>query len=276
VSSEQIQEISIDLIDTEPQVREKFDEASLTQLSKQIARHGLLQAILMRRVGTRYKVVFGGRRFAAAKMAGCRTIRARVIDRELDAGDIALLQLIENSHEDLNPMERARGIARAMAGKEMTASQLVTELGDSSDASVSNALALLKLPKPIQDLVENGSIAASAASRLASIQDTDQQAELAQQLAEGKLTRDGLCGAIKAARKAGKKEGKTGPSRATAVLGPERLVTVSSAGLDLEAFIGTLEELIAKARRMRTRGISLSTFLKMLRDQGQSVRETSK
>lgn len=276
MSSEQIQEISIDLIDTEPQVREKFDEASLTQLSKQIARHGLLQAILMRRVGTRYKVVFGGRRFAAAKMAGCRTIRARVIDRELDAGDIALLQLIENSHEDLNPMERARGIARAMAGKEMTASQLVTELGDSSDASVSNALALLKLPKPIQDLVENGSIAASAASRLASIQDTDQQAELAQQLAEGKLTRDGLCGAIKAARKAGKKEGKTGPSRATAVLGPERLVTVSSAGLDLEAFIGTLEELIAKARRMRTRGISLSTFLKMLRDQGQSVRETSK
>jgi ParB/RepB/Spo0J family partition protein len=270
VANEQIQEISIDLIDTEPQVREKFDEASLTQLSKQIARHGLLQPILLRRVGSRYKVVFGGRRFLANEMAGNRTVRARVIDRELDAGDIALLQLIENSHEDLNPMERARGIAKAMEAKHMTAKQLVTELGDSSDASVSNALALLKLPKPIQDLVENGSIAASAASRLASIQDTDQQAELARQLAEGKLTRDGLCGAIKVARKAGKKQGKPGPSRATAVLGPERLVTVSSAGLDLEAFIGTLEELIAKARRMRTRGISLSTFLKMLRDQGQS------
>jgi ParB family transcriptional regulator, chromosome partitioning protein len=275
VNCEQTQEISIDLIDTEPQVREKFDEASLTQLSKQIARHGLLQAILLRRVGTRYKVVFGGRRFLAAKMAGCRTIRARVIDRELDAGDIALLQLIENSHEDLNPMERARGIAMAMAGKEMTASQLVTELGDSSDSSVSNALALLKLPKPIQDLVENGSIAASAASRLASIEDAEQQAELARQLAEGKLTRDGLCGAMKARRKASKKEGKPGPSRATAELGSGRKVTVWRAGLDMEAFIETLEELIAKARKVRTRGIGLSTFLKILRDEGKSVSETS-
>ena len=269
VTSEQIQQVSTDLIDTEPQVREKFDEASLTQLSKQIAKHGLLQPILLRRVGSRYKVVFGGRRFLAAKMAGCRTIAARVIDKELDASDIPLQQLIENSHEDLTPMEWARGIARAMEAKHMTASQIATELG-SSDASVSNALALWKLPKPIQDQMENGSIAASAASRLASIEDAEQQAELARQLAEGKLTRDGLCGAMKASRKAGKKDGKPRPSRATAVLGPGRLVTVSSAGLDLEAFIGTLEELIAKARKVRTRGIGLSTFLKILRDEGQS------
>jgi ParB family transcriptional regulator, chromosome partitioning protein len=266
---EQNQEFPIDQIDTEPQVRDEPADESLTQLSKQIARHGLLQAILLRRVEGRYKVVFGGRRFLAAKMAGCRTIRARVIDRDLDAGDIALLQLIENCHKDLNPMERARGIARVMAEKKMTAKQVVMELGDSSDASVSNALALLKLPKPIQDLVEDGSIVASAGSLLASVEDAEQQAEFAQQLAERKLTRDGLCGAIKAARKNGKKEVKPGPSRVTAVLGPGRSVTVSAAGLNLETFIQSLEELIAKARKIRPRGIALGTFLKVLRDEAQ-------
>lgn len=270
VDGEQIQEIPIDEIDTDPQVREEPADESLTQLSKQINRHDLLQAILLRRVGSRYKVVFGGRRFLAAKMAGLRTIRARVIDRDLVAGDIALLQLIENCHKSLNPMERARGIAKVMAEKQITASQIVTELGESSDVSVSNAKALLKLPKWIQDRVEDGSIAESAGSRLAGIEDTEQQAEFARQLAEGKLTRDGLCGAIKAARKAGKKDAGPGPKRATAVLGPGRLVTVSSTGLDLEAFIGTLEELIAKARKVRTRGIGLSTFLKILRDEAKA------
>jgi ParB family transcriptional regulator, chromosome partitioning protein len=267
VANEQIQEISNDLIDVDPQVREDFDDASMTKLSKQIARHGLLQAILLRRVGSRYKVVFGGRRFLANKMAGNRTVRGRVIEKDLDAGDIALLQLIENCHKDLNPMERARGIAKVMAEKAITASQIVSELGESSDASVSKALALLTLPKWIQDLVEDGSIASSAGSQLAGIKDTEQQTEFARQLAERKLTRDGLCGAIKAAPKSGTKEGKARPSRATAVLGPGKLVTVSSTGLDLEAFIGTLEELIAKARKVRTRGIGLSTFLKILRDE---------
>ncbi len=269
VDGEQGQEIPIDEIDTDPQVREEPADESLPQLSKQINRHGLLQGILLRRVENRYKVVCGGRRFLAAKMAGLRTIRARVIDRELDAGDIALLQLIENCHKRLNPMERARGIAKVMAEKGITASQIVTELGETSDASVSKALDLLELPKWIQDRVEDGSIASSAGSQLAGIKDAEQQAELARQLAERELTRDGLCGAIKAAQKAGKKEGKPGPSRATAVLGPGRLVTVSSTGLDLEAFIGTLEELIAKARKVRARGIGLSTFLKILRDEAK-------
>src|ERR1700733_747226 len=270
LDGEQSQEIPIDEIDTDPQVREEPADESLPQLSKQINRHGLLQGILLRRVENRYKVVCGGRRFLAAKMAGLRTIRARVIDRELDAGDIALLQLIENCHKSLNPIERARGIAKVMAEKGITASQIVTELGESSDASVSNALKLLKLPKPIQDLVEDGSIASSAGSQLAGIEDAEKQAEFARQLMERRLNRDGLCGAIKMHRKSGGKEGKSGPSRATAVLGPGRLVTVSRAGLDLEAFIGTLEELIAKARKVRTRGIGLSTFLKILRDEAKA------
>ena len=69
LDGEQSQEIPIDEIDTDPQVREEPADESLPQLSKQINRHGLLQGILLRRVENRYKVVCGGRRFLAAKMA---------------------------------------------------------------------------------------------------------------------------------------------------------------------------------------------------------------
>jgi transcriptional regulator with XRE-family HTH domain len=205
----------------------------------------------------------------ATKMAGHTTIPARVIEKELDPGDVVIQQLIENRHKDLTPMEWSRGIAKAMKAKGMTASQVAVELG-LSDTWISNALGRLKLPKWIQDMVEDGRIGGSAASQLARIEDAQQQAELARQHAEGKLTRDGLCGAVKAPRKVGVKQGQPGATRVTAVLGPGRSVTVSSAELDLETFIQSLEELIAKARKVRPRGIGLGTFIKILRDEAKA------
>jgi ParB-like chromosome segregation protein Spo0J len=203
-------------------------------------------------------------------MAGLRTITSRVIEKEMDPADIPIQQLIENCHEDLNPMERARGIFAAMQAKQMTARQIATELGE-SETSISNALALVKLPMSVQDLVENGEIAASAASGLAGVEDAELQSELTRQLVERKLTRDGVRGAIRAARKAnGKKNEKSAASRVTAMLGLGRSVTVSGEGLDLETFIETLEELIAKARKARPRGIGLSTFIKVLRDEAKA------
>jgi ParB family transcriptional regulator, chromosome partitioning protein len=269
MNGEPIQEIAIDLIDSEPQVRERFREESLEELMSQIKRHGLLQPIVLRRVGNRFKVVFGGRRLLASKRAGCRTIPARIIETDLSEGDAVLQQLIENCHEDLTPLEWAKGIARAMEAKKMTARQAAAEVGF-SETRVSNSLALLKLPEWIQKLVEEGRIACSAASRLARIEDTEKQAEHARQLADGKLTRDSLCGAMKATRTSGEKSASTTVKRVTAVLGAGRSVTVTAAGLDLEEFIRALEELTGRARKVRPRGIALPTFIRMLREESKT------
>ena len=78
--------------------------------------------------------------------------------RQLSEGDTVLQQLIENCHEDLTPLEWAKGIARAMEAKKMTARQAASELGF-SETRVSNSLVLLKLPEWIQKLVEEGRIA---------------------------------------------------------------------------------------------------------------------
>jgi ParB family chromosome partitioning protein len=273
VSGERIQEIPTDLIDAEAQVRERSKKESMDELCAQIKRHGLLQPVLLRRVVERYAIVFGGRRFLAAKMAGLTTIRARITEKELEPGDIALWQLIENCHENLTPIERAKGIAKAMDGKKMTGRQIAVELG-TSDSSISNSLALLTLPKWIQDLVEEGSIPASAGSRLARVEDAERQAELARRLAEGKLTRDGLRGAAEA-KDGGEEQAIAKSRRVTAALGAGRSVTVSGQGLDLESFIKTLEELIVKARRVRTRGIGLATFVKILGEEAKRNREAS-
>lgn len=273
MSGERIQEIPTDLIDAEAQVRERSKKESMDELCAQIKRHGLLQPVLLRRVVERYAIVFGGRRFLAAKMAGLTTIRARITEKELEPGDIALWQLIENCHENLTPIERAKGIAKAMDGKKMTGRQIAVELG-TSDSSISNSLALLTLPKWIQDLVEEGSIPASAGSRLARVEDAERQAELARRLAEGKLTRDGLRGAAEA-KDGGEEQAIAKSRRVTAALGAGRSVTVSGQGLDLESFIKTLEELIVKARRVRTRGIGLATFVKILGEEAKRNREAS-
>ena len=269
MNGEPIQEIVVELIDSEPQVRGRFAEEPLAELTSQIKRHGLLQPIVLCRVGNRFKVVFGGRRLLASKRAGCRTIPARVIETELSEGDTVLQQLIENCHEDLTPLEWAKGIARAMEAKKMTARQAASELGF-SETRVSNSLALLKLPEWIQKLVEEGRIAGSAASRLARIEDAEKQAEHARQLADGKLTRDSLCGAMKATRASGGRAASTTTRRVTAVLGDGRSVTVTAGGLDLEEFIRVLEDLTGRARKVRPRGIALPTFIRMLKEESKT------
>ena len=57
----------------------------------------------------------------------------------------------------------------------------------------------------------------------------------------------------------------------TAPLGAGRAVTVTCQSLSLDGFIEILEELLGKARKVRTQGVELATFWKMLKDQSQMV-----
>jgi hypothetical protein len=130
-------------------------------------------------------------------------------------------------------------------------------------------LALLELPAEIIKQVEAGKIPPSGAYELARVTDAKQQAVMAAQMAAGQLTRDGAAGARKAAKRSDK-PGESQPSRVTAILGESRSITVACAGLTLERFISLVEELLAKARRERSRGTELGTFISLLRDQARS------
>ena len=110
------------LTPNELQPRAHIDPESLADLSRSIASNGIIQPIIVRKVGERFHIIAGERRWRAAKMAGLREVP--VVVRDVAPGeDRSLLEvaLIENiQREDLNPIEQALAYRRLADQFEMT------------------------------------------------------------------------------------------------------------------------------------------------------------
>lgn len=263
---EHVQYLPLNQIAVEQNVRTTFDDESLEGLLLSLKSVGQLQPIRVRKVGDRYVIVDGERRYRAARKLEMPTLAVIVEGKELGEGAVVLRQLVANvQREDLLPLEKAHAIRKLMAATQWNASETATRLGI-SNANVSRLLALLELPAEIQERVAAGEIPASAAYHLAKCHNPEQQADLAQQVASGKLTRDALVGARKAARRTQGDSPVSPVSRATAMLGINQSVTVAGRSLTLDDFIALLEECLTKARQSRTKGLALGTFLRMCKD----------
>lgn len=262
---EQIEYLPLDQIVVEKQVRETFDEEALHGLFLSLKEVGQLLPIRVREANSKYIVIDGERRLRCLRKLGASTVAAIIEARELDAGQIVQHQLIANvQRDDLLPLEKAKAIRRLMDETEWNASMAAARLG-MSVGSVSKLLTLLTLSPEIQAHIANGSIAMSTAYELAKIDDADQQATLAKQAAGG-MTRDALAGALKSAKRSQGKSSPKGVNRVTAVLGMNKSVTVAGPLATLDDAILLLEDCLAKARQGRTRGISLSTFVRLCKD----------
>ena len=268
---EQIQYIPLDQIEVGPQVRIAFDEEAIDGLVASLKAVGQLQPIRVRKVADKYRVVTGERRTRAARLAGLTTLAAIIEVKDLSEGDVLQRQIIENcQREDLCPIEKARGITRLMEATGWKIGEAATQLGMSAGMAT-KLLGILKLSEPIQQQVASGAIAVSAAYELSRVDDAAVRSELAGELAAGRLTRDGLAGAIKARSKTSTPHKRELTSRVTALLSGGRTVTVLGPSLNLEGFIEALEELLNKARKVRPQGVELGTFAKMLRDQAMQL-----
>ncbi len=270
MTAEIIQEVAIDRFDSDQRVRNELNQTLVEQIAQSFPTVGQLQPVRARWDGGRLKMVDGHHRLAAARLAGRESLATIIEGKELCDGEVMQRQLIINClREDLSALEKARGIRGLMEVTAWNANQAAAALGF-SNATVTRLLKLLVLPEAIVAQVKSGKIPPSAAYELAFIEDAAKQAEMAQQLADGKLTRDALAGARKAAARpsSGKAAGQA--SRVTAVLGDGRAVSVSGSELTLDRFIEQIEEVLSKARRVRTQGVELGTFIKMLRDQARA------
>jgi ParB family chromosome partitioning protein len=267
---EQIQHFPIDELHCVPQIREQLNPELVQQIAQSFQTVGQLQPLRVRLDEGRRLVVDGHHRLAAAPLAAFKTLACIVENQPLDEGEVIQRQLISNcQRESVKPLEAARAIQRLMERTGWKAGQAGASIGF-SNPKVSRLLALLSLPEAITEQVESGSISASAAYELTRVEDAAQQAELAQQMAAGELTRDGVSGARKATKRAASATVEKQPCRVTAILGESRTITVSSDSLTLEKFIALIEELLAKARRERSRGTELSTFISLLKDQARA------
>jgi len=261
-----IQDIPIDLIEAGPQVRESFDEQSLLGLGMTMKVAGVHQPITVRPLDDRYRIITGERRWRAAKLAGLTTIPAMIIEGELSEAEIIELQLIENCHEDLNPVEKAKAYDRLMKASSRPATQIALRLGI-SPGTVSKVTALLVLAPDILEHVQAGRIPYSSAYELAKVGDVTEQRRLAQAVLEGRLTRDRLVAETKAA-KAGRpaprasKRQRIARERVVIKLGEGRSVTVAAPTLTVDAVVTWFIDLAEQLRHAGADGRPLADVAK--------------
>lgn len=251
------------------QPRKEFSQESLLGLA-QTLETGQLQPILARREGDKLIIVDGERRWRAAQLAKLPTVDVVVLEESLEAAGILLRQLITGiQKENLSPLETARAISGLMKLTGWQASRVADSIGLSA-ATVSRLLALLTLPESVQKRIESGDIAASTAYQIALCGTAAEQEQLAEQVASQKLSRDAVAGKLKRPKPDRDAPATPPPLRVTAPLGAGRAITISGPNLTLERLVEWLEELLAKARRMRPRGVELNTFISLLKDEAKA------
>jgi ParB family transcriptional regulator, chromosome partitioning protein len=168
------------------QPRKMFDEEKLAELSDSIKQNGILQPLLVRKVGSSYEIVAGERRYQAAKLAGLAEVP--VIIKDISDEEVFKLALIENlQRADLTPIEEARGYRQLIDERDLTQEELSKILSKSRSA-ITNTLRLLDLPAEIQSLVEDGLITAGHARAILAVPTEEGRLKLAKKVVDEKLS----------------------------------------------------------------------------------------
>ena len=165
---DKIVEIDVNLIDPNPfQPRKFFSDDELVELAETIEQHGLIQPIVVRKVGDRFQIISGERRTRATKLAGLSVIKAQVYEN-LDDKTMAEWALIENIQRvDLNPVEVSRSYQQLIDNHGYTHEDLAKIVGKSRSA-ITNSLRLLKLPEQVLTWIVEGKLNSGAARALCS------------------------------------------------------------------------------------------------------------
>lgn len=161
------------------QPRKNFNSTGLEELAASIRDNGILQPILVRRVGDAMEIVAGERRVRAARMAGLRQVPALVCSlAEAESMRVALLENIQR--ENLDAIEEAEAYKAVMEHYGASHGELAAMLGKSRPA-VSNALRLLRLEASIRDLVQSGVLTMGHARALLGVEDSALRLRLARE-----------------------------------------------------------------------------------------------
>lgn len=174
-------EIDIDRLSPNSfQPRHHADDARLEELARSIKSNGIIQPIVVRKVGDRYHIIAGERRWRAALKAGLQ--RVPIVVRDVAAGqERSLLEmaLIENvQRENLNPIDEALAYRRLTDDFRLTQDDIATAVGKDR-ATVANFLRLLKLPDEVRADVAAGTLSMGHARALLALSAEGDQRRLA-------------------------------------------------------------------------------------------------
>ncbi len=176
-------EISVAKVSPNPhQPRREFDETKLRELADSVRAEGLLQPIVVRKIGDGFQIIAGERRWRACRDLGLKRIPAHIV--EASEVSSAVLSLIENlQRADLNPIEEALGYASLLKDFHLTQEAVAERVGKSR-AAVANALRLLQLDREIQGFLNKGLLSVGHAKVILGLEDPAQRTVLARRIVE--------------------------------------------------------------------------------------------
>jgi ParB family chromosome partitioning protein len=173
--------LNCDAIERNPyQPRQTFDDAETADLADSIRAHGILQPLIVRRLGDGFELVAGERRLRAAQAADWRQVPVQI--REVDDRQMAELAIVENvQRKDLNAIEKAESFQRYIDQYQCTQEELAARV-QIDRSTVANLIRLLELPVDVKRMVQEGDISQGHARALLPLGDEQEQIDFARRI----------------------------------------------------------------------------------------------
>jgi ParB family chromosome partitioning protein len=213
-SGRSVLSLPVEAVERNPeQPRKRFDETKLEELAASIRQHGIVEPILVRKEGGRYRILAGERRWRAAQRAGLKEVPALV--REATDREAFELALVENlQRADLNAIEEAEAYDVLATDHGLTQEEIATRVGKER-STVANALRLLKLPEEVRDAVRTGQLDMGHARALLGLGGAEEMKKLAQRAIREGLSVRALEALIRGLSKKPEKKGGATESAST-------------------------------------------------------------
>ena len=175
-----------DIIPNRFQPRLNFDDEALQELANSIKEHGIIQPLVLRKLGDKYEIIAGERRYKASQIAGLTTVPAVIsnIDDEKSA-EVALVENIQR--KNLTSIEEAKSYKNILDRGYLTQEQLAEKLGI-SQSTIANKLRLLNLCDEVQDALLKEKISERHARALLAIKDPTEQIKWLNKIINDRLT----------------------------------------------------------------------------------------
>lgn len=176
-----------DIIPNPNQPRKLFARESIDELAASIEEKGILQPLIVRKIGGgKYEIVAGERRFRAASQLGLEKVA--VVVKDIEESEVLELALIENiQRQDLNPVEEALAYKELLTKHQYTQDELAKRLGKDR-STIANSLRLLKLPESIRVHLINNEISMGHARALLAIENKELQTQIAEDIVKNGLS----------------------------------------------------------------------------------------
>ena len=175
------------IMPNEDQPRKNFSEETIQELAASIKEKGILQPVIVKKVGEgQYRLICGERRFRAATLCGLSEIPAVI--KDIAAQDFLEWALIENiQREDLNPIEEAEAYLRLAEERTLSQDEIAKRVGKDR-TTVTNMIRLLRLPEEIRGYLANGRLATGHARALLGLLTPEHQRQMCRRIVEENLS----------------------------------------------------------------------------------------